>query len=81
MSTRCVSQFVLNKPGNLGAADPSGISAEVTIKLFADEDTAEPVGFVIIFDKLAKGATNYVINNVTCDDNCLVVDFAEESLE
>lgn len=81
MSTRCVSQFVLNKPGNLGAADPSGISAEMTIKMFADDDTAEPAGIVIILNTLTKGETTYIINNVTGEDNYIVIELAEEALE
>ena len=78
MSARVVSQFVLNKPGNLGASDPSGISAEMTIQLYADEGTAEPLGFVIIFDKLTKGAKNYVISDVGGDGNNIAVTFSEE---
>ena len=80
MSASVVSQFVLRKPANLGAADPSGISAGITIQLFADDDTAEPVGFVVIFDELSKGAANYVINDVTGEDNYIVVQFVEDSL-
>lgn len=80
MSARVASQFVLNKPGNLGAADPSGIAAELIIQLYADEDTAEPLGFVITFNKLTKGAANYIINDVTGDDNYIVVQFVEEEL-
>ena len=74
------SQYVLNIPGNLGASDPTGISAGLTIQLFADEDTAEPAGFVIIFDKLTKGAANYIIDNVTGEDNYIAVSFVEEEL-
>lgn len=80
MSARMASQFVLHKPGNLGASDPSGISADLTVQLYADEDTSEPVGFVIIFDKLSKGETNYIIDNVTGENNYIVVQVAEETL-
>ena len=77
MSTR-VSQFVLNKPGNLGAADKSGISMELTIQLHADEDTGDPVGIVIIFDKLMKNDTVYIPDSLDKGDNYVSVSFAEE---
>ena len=81
MSASVASQFVLHKPGNLGASDPSGISADISIQLYADDDTAEPVGIIIIFDTMTKGVTNYVIDGVTSEDNHVIVTFAEEALE
>ena len=77
MSTR-VSQFVLNKPGNLGAADKSGISAQLTIQLHADEDTGDPVGIVVVFDKLMKNGTVYVPDSLDSGDNYVAVSFTEE---
>lgn len=79
MSASIASKFVLRKPANLGAADPSGISAGLTVELYAD-DTAEPLGFVIIFDELSKGEENYIIDNVTGDDNYVIVQFVKEEL-
>lgn len=80
MST-IVSQFVLNKPGNLGAADKSGISVELTVQLHADEDTGDPVGIVVIFDKLMKNDTVYVPDSLDSGDNYVAVSFEEEEGE
>lgn len=77
MSTK-VSQFVLNKPGNLGAADKSGISVQLTVQLHSDEDTGDPVAIVVVFDKLMKNDTVYVPDNLDSGDNYVAVSFTEE---
>lgn len=77
MSTR-VSQFVLNKPGNLGASDKSGISMQLTIQLHSDEDTGDPAGIVILFDKLMKNDTEYVPDSIDTGDNYVAVSFTEQ---